>query len=98
MVLAGVLDRVTAIRLSELLAGLNPARGGPVELDLTDLRFLDLPGARVLVEARRTVEEWGGHLTLCGVGSQPRWLARLVGLERFVDISDGDGDRDIRGP
>ena len=97
VVLAGVLDRVTATRLSEMVAGLNSARGGQVELDLTDLRFLDLTGARALVEARRRVEEWGGQVRLSGAGSQPRWLAHMVGLERFLDISDGDGHRGRRG-
>ena len=98
VVLDGELDYATAPRLREVVAGLNYARGQEVELDLTGLSFLDLPGLRVLVEVRRTVEEAGGHLRLHGAGSQPRWLARLVGLENFLDIDDGDGHRSKRDP
>ena len=98
VLLEGDLNIATAPRLRELLAGLNSAEGEQVELDLTGLSFLDLPGLRVLVEVRRTVEEAGGHLRLHGAGSQPRWLARLVGLENFLDIDDGDGHRARRDP
>ena len=96
--LVGDLDCATAPRLREVVAGLNSARAQEVELDLTGLTFLDLQGVRMLVEVRRTVEQAGGHLRLHGAGSQPRWLARLVGLENFLDIDDGDGHRARRDP
>lgn len=96
--LVGDLDHATAPRLREVLERLNSALGEQVELDLTDLAFLDLAGVRILTEVRQTVEQAGGHLRLHGAGRQPRWLAHLVGLENFLDVDDGDGQRSKRDP
>jgi len=94
----GELDYASAPRLREVVAGLNSARAQEVELDLTGLTFLALQGVRMLVEVRRTVEQAGGHLRLYGAGRQPRWFARLVGLEKLLDVDDGDGHRSKRDP
>ena len=87
--LVGELATDTVAQLGEVRSRLNSGTKGEVVLDLSELRFLDLAGARALVEVQRMVEEAGGHLTVLGLGHQPRMLARLTGLERFLDLGQG---------
>lgn len=84
--LTGELDAVTGPQLRDVMSHLNSSAAGHVELDLSRVTFLDLAGARALVEANTVIEDAGGRLSVHGLAPAHQRLAELLGLGRFVEI------------
>ncbi len=75
----GELDVATAPSLERLL--LRPReRGEVVELDLTELDFMDSTGLRVLLRAQRAAERGGWEVVLTGASAPVRRLFDLSGV------------------
>lgn len=49
-----------------------------VEVDATELTFMDCTGYGALVEAREALERRGGSLTLIHAGGEPAFLLKLI--------------------
>ena len=58
--------------------------GGPVVLDLSALRFMDISGARLAVRLESRAQMYGVHLSM-RPGPQPvRRVFELTGMERYA--------------
>ena len=75
----GELDVATAASLEKLL--LRPRkRGEVVQLDLTELGFMDSTGLRVLLRAQQAAERGGWEVVLTGASAPVRRLFELSGV------------------
>lgn len=91
MRLSGELDMAGEDAFREALDVL----GGPTEavLDLTDVRFIDSTGLRLVLEAHRRLEELGAAVTVRieEDGCVPR-LLELTGLDAVLPVARRGGD------
>jgi anti-anti-sigma factor len=91
MMLTGELDVETASQILPLLNGkLGSWPGDEVRLDLSDLSFLGVAGARALVLASDQVAHAGGHLTVQGLRRTACLVAEMTQLAQYVEIADPD--------
>jgi anti-sigma B factor antagonist len=77
--LRGELDVATAPSFERVLLALRPPRQRVV-LDLSELRFMDSTGLRILLKARRAASEGGWVLVLRSVPPNIRRLLELAGV------------------
>lgn len=80
--LHGELDIAPAAALE---ARLVEIAGSTVELDLSQLRFIDARGIAALVSARRRIAESGNHLRVVGASGLVRRVLSLVDLDGILD-------------
>lgn len=78
--LQGDLDLDSATDLADRLAAADVAGATRVEIDVTDLRYCDSSGIRVLVVAREEAVERGGSLVLRGVSGAVEKVLEITGL------------------
>jgi anti-anti-sigma factor len=83
--LAGELDIAGVPALRALLADV----GGDVELDCSELTFIDCAGLRVLQETRHACEAAGVRLCLIAPSRCVTRLLDLAGMDGFFDVRDG---------
>jgi anti-anti-sigma factor len=89
MMLTGELDAETASEVLPLVNGkLGTGPGDEVRLDLSDLSFLGVAGARALVLASDHVAQAGGHLTVQGLRRTACLVAEMTRLAQYVEIAD----------
>jgi anti-anti-sigma factor len=77
----GELDLATAPRLASCLRDLR-GRAARVAVDLAGVKFIDLSGFRVLLDAQRDAESDGGQVRVAAPG---RAYSRLLALIHSVD-------------
>ena len=87
----GDVDATTAPDLRAcLLAALDRPDAADVEVDLTDVTFLDSAGLTALVVAHRTAERAGRAVRLrCGAGRAVTRPLALTGLTSVLTLIDG---------
>jgi len=91
MTLTGELDAYTASEVLPLLnAKFGKGPGDEVRLDLRDLSFLGVAGARALVLASDQVAQAGGHLTVQGLRGTACLVAEMTRLAQYVEIADNE--------
>jgi anti-anti-sigma factor len=78
--LAGELDVTQADDVCRALVDVASARGGEVVLDLSELSFLDIAGARALAAAARRLSDSGVQLRFVGARRLARRCLELFGL------------------
>lgn len=84
--LIGEVDAFTAPILKEHLeAAENPA-GRQVELDLSEVAYMDSTGLGVFVGYYKTLKAYDGHLKIVGVNSRLQRLFQITGLNEVMDI------------
>lgn len=85
---AGRIDTTTVssleIRLAPLLAGGRPQ----IVIDFSAVEYISSAGLRILLVAARRVQEGGGGLVLCGMGSAVRHVFYLAGFLPLFTIRD----------
>ena len=86
VVLAGELDVAADDDVRRVLQDVV-RRGGPVVLDLTGLRFCDVPGMRALVAFSRDAAEHGVRLEVRGAGGQVDRLLDLTGTRGVLPLA-----------
>ncbi|HWE56568.1 MAG TPA: STAS domain-containing protein [Acidimicrobiales bacterium] len=84
--LAGELDFAGSPGLQSVLADVD----GDIEIDCSQLTFIDSAGLRVLEERHRDCAAAGVHLALI---DPPPCLTRLAGLLGYEDLLVRDGSR-----
>jgi anti-sigma B factor antagonist len=85
--LTGDLDSAVADAVRDRLAELvDSASGGLIVLDLSDLRFIDSRGVRVLLQVHKQAEADGGTLTLFRPNTHLRKVLELLELGAVFDI------------
>ncbi|MFN2544763.1 MAG: STAS domain-containing protein [Actinomycetota bacterium] len=95
--LAGELDLTTAPKLEEALR--SAGSGEPLTLDVTDLRFMDSIGIRVLLTAAQEYSEESPLVLLNPSGEVRRVLevSGLMGGAPGLRVEGGDGDEAAAG-
>ena len=88
IVVAGECDLYEAHLLEEAIARAGAAPGTCVQLDLSELSFLDSTGLHVLVKARRSLEAAGSELVLVGPTEQIRRTLAVSGLDRQFAVKE----------
>jgi anti-anti-sigma factor len=83
----GALDCQTAAKLRGVMTTLTSAATREVEVDLAQLTFVDVAGARALVEVSDAVERRGGRLWLRNFPSRLRQVGEALHLERYVELA-----------
>ena len=82
---AGELDRVSAAALDQLLRS-AVSNGAATVIDLDDLRFIDIAGARTLRAAAARARQHGCRLiAVNGAPDVEKWLC-LMGLDRQLKL------------
>lgn len=91
----GDLDIESAPSLRALLVPLLPRR---VEMDLTDVTFIDSSGVNVLLSHHRHCREAGGRLTVIQSSKTVQQIFQLLGVdELLMNERDDGGSRDRWG-
>ena len=85
--LTGELDRLTAPTLSQHLDQLLAAGRNPIVLDVSDVRFMDLGGYRLLVYVGAACSRHGRWLVLRRPGLAVCRLVDLIGIPDGVLVS-----------
>jgi anti-anti-sigma factor len=87
---AGEVDVVTADRFLRLLEGTHV--DAPVlTLDLTQVTFIDLAGARAIAVVGRALAARGGRLVLVGASRLFRRMWRIIGFADVAEVSFSEG-------
>lgn len=79
---AGELDAHTAPEFADAFD--DVADGAAVELDLTDVSFLDSSGLAALLEARRRLDSAGGSLVVTAASPAVARLLELTGVSEHL--------------
>lgn len=88
--IGGEIDAFTAPILREKLAELNLQEDTHVELNLTDVSYMDSTGLGVFVGFYKSVKAANGHLELTGLSSRLKRLFDITGLVEIMDIQGID--------
>jgi anti-sigma B factor antagonist len=94
--LRGELDVATAPEFERVLLRLRPPHQRVV-LDLSELRFMDSTGLRILLQARRTASEGGWQLTLRSVPPNIQRLLKLSGVGESIPIESAESRVELGG-
>jgi anti-sigma B factor antagonist len=81
----GELDCATVPSLEGRMDTVLQAGGGPVVLDLSKLRFMDVSGLRLAVRLEARAQLHGVELSMLDAGSGPvQRVLELTGMRRYV--------------
>ncbi|MGE3165260.1 MAG: STAS domain-containing protein [Planctomycetota bacterium] len=87
LILGGQLTRVDTIPFKEWAVGQIDEHGaGRVEVDCSDLTYLDSAGLGSLIFLRKVVGERGGAMVLTRVGGWLRKFLQVTGLEQALTV------------
>jgi len=84
LTVTGELDSATAVHLDSAIQDVDQSVTG-LEVDLTEVSFIDSSGLRSLVMARQTAEESGRRFSISGSSKAVDRLLELTGLETLRD-------------
>lgn len=87
VVLVGEVDLAARGALDEALTDVCSTPSAPVDIDLSQVSFIDSTGVAALVAAQRISEAHDGSLRLVGPQPQVRRLLELTGVDTFIEIS-----------
>lgn len=81
---SGEIDVHTAPALGSAI----DAAGPEVELDLSEIEFVDSSGLRVLIDAHQRLADAGGRLRLTAVSEPVRRLLEISGVSGYLGVTD----------
>jgi anti-sigma B factor antagonist len=84
--LVGEVDAFTAPILKERFEATVQPNGQQVELDLSEVAYMDSTGLGVFVGFFKTLKANEGHLKIVGVNSRLQRLFEITGLNEVMDI------------
>ncbi|MEK4487425.1 anti-sigma factor antagonist [Psychrobacillus sp. FSL H8-0484] len=85
-IIKGEIDAFTAPMLRERLAEIDLKENRHVELNLTDVTYMDSTGLGVFVGFYKSVNESDVHVELTGLSSRLKRLFDITGLGDIMDI------------
>jgi len=88
--LGGELDLSSALPLEERLREIEDGQPDLMVLDLSELKFLDSTGLRLIVAAHGRAQRAGRRLTIVEGTDAVRRIFRLTGVDGWPDIIDVD--------
>ncbi|MCW1927657.1 STAS domain-containing protein [Bhargavaea beijingensis] len=89
----GEIDAFTAPVLREKLSELTVQQGVKVEIDLSDVEYMDSTGLGVFVGYFKQVKESGGHVKITGLSPRLKRLFDITGLDEVMDIEGHQEDK-----
>lgn len=90
----GEIDIYTAPKLKEHLAKLDKAEGMEVELDLSEVNYMDSTGLGIFVGFYKEVKANNGKLVIKGLNQRLYRLFEITGLSEIMDIEQSEGGED----
>lgn len=85
--ITGEVDYVTSRDLRRIALGAMALGVSSVELDCSEMTFMDVGGLRVLAELADQTDERGGSVTVTGAGEMTRIILEVVGLDERVTLA-----------
>lgn len=83
----GRIDGATAEKFGQDIDTLLGSSDQQFVLDLTDLKYINSAGLRVLLAMAKSVKKRGGRCVLCGLSEEVRKVIELAGFHRILRIS-----------
>ena len=90
MHLGGELDMSSALSLEERLREIEDDEPEVLVLDLSELKFLDSTGLRLIIAAHTRAQRAGRRLAIVEGTDAVRRIFRLTGVDGWLDIVDAD--------
>lgn len=91
----GEIDAFTAPILREHLSQVALSEAMQVEIDLSEVNYMDSTGLGVFVSFYKTVHAYNGHMRIIGTSARLRRLFEITGLADIMDIvTEESGDLD----
>ena len=87
---SGQIDAQTAGHMNDALQDMPDVGDGPIELDLSDVTFIDSSGLRVLLGLADRVAQAGGTVVIRNASKSVKRLLEITKLESTfgLDVSD----------
>lgn len=89
--IAGEIDAYTVTLLKERLATVQDENGIQVELNLSDVSYMDSTGLGVFVGFYKRVTANEGHMKITGLNVRLKRLFEITGLDEIMDIEAEKG-------
>jgi anti-sigma B factor antagonist len=86
--MVGQLDTQSCVMVEKALVDLIEGGDGNVEVDLSELGYINSPGVGVFFDAHRRAKEKGGSLILNKPTERVREIFDLLGLGAVMEIRD----------
>ncbi|EGQ25089.1 anti-anti-sigma factor (RsbW antagonist) [Sporosarcina newyorkensis 2681] len=90
----GEIDIYTAPKLKEHLAKLEQAEGMEVELDLSEVNYMDSTGLGVFVGFYKEIKAHNAKLVIKGLNQRLYRLFEITGLNEIMEIEQIEGGED----
>lgn len=88
----GEIDAFTAPKLKEKLASVQNIKGLQVEIDLSEVSYIDSTGLGVFVGFYKGLKENSDHMKITGVNDRLKRLFEITGLDKIIDIEGKEGE------
>ena len=89
--LSGEIDHHEAARLRpQIDDALLRKRPAEVELDFSDVTFIDSSAIGLVMGRFRVVEAWGGKVAVSGLTSRQKRVMKLAGLDRIAEFRESE--------
>ena len=82
----GEIDAYTAPQLREGLEVVEVQQGANIEVDLTNVNYIDSTGLGVFVSFYKRVQREGGDVRLVGLSERIQRLFEITGLSELMNI------------
>ncbi|TQR06819.1 anti-sigma factor antagonist [Psychrobacillus soli] len=91
-IIKGEIDAFTAPILREKLSEIDLKENLQVNIDLTDVSYMDSTGLGVFVGFYKSINASNGHMELIGLSSRLKRLFDITGLGEIMDIQASSGE------
>jgi len=89
--LSGEIDHHEAARLRpQIDDALLRKRPNEVELDFSDVTFIDSSAIGLVMGRFRVVEAWGGKVAVSGLTTRQKRVMKLAGLDRIAEFRESE--------
>ncbi|HEY3831613.1 MAG TPA: STAS domain-containing protein [Acidimicrobiia bacterium] len=83
---SGELDLADAVRFQDDVRRYGDVTSGRIDLDLTDVSFLDSSGMQALVNARRSLVDEGREFRVVALSPAAQRVLHLTGLDEVLCV------------
>ncbi len=84
--ISGEIDAFTSPMLREKLSEVEPKNDLKVELDMSDVSYMDSTGLGVIVAFYKNINAYNGHVKLTRLSPRLKRLFDITGLGEIMDI------------
>ena len=89
----GEIDAYTAPQLRDGLEAVEVTEGLNIEVDLTDVSYIDSTGLGIFVAFYKRVQREGGNVRLAGLSERIKHLFKITGLSELMNI---EGEKKVK--